>query len=109
MSKVDPPGSELDSGTDLGIVLNSEPENKSTSKSQYVRIFMDASVRQQIIEFAATDTSHELGGVLIGYLKQSNPAEVFVEAIIPAKYTESVKASITFTHATWEDIHAVKD
>lgn len=74
-----------------------------------VHIRLDAAVRQQMIEYALTNTSCELGGMLIGTVKDGSPPVVAVEAMIPARYTDAVHASITFTHATWQDIHAVKD
>ncbi len=100
------PGDEQ--APDLDIVLN-EPSSSSSVDAGAVRIRLDASARQQMIEYAATNTTCELGGMLIGRVVAGTPAIVIVEAVIQAKYTSAVQASITFTHETWQDILAVKD
>jgi len=74
-----------------------------------VHIVFDGTVRQQIVELALTDTRRELGGVLIGSLSNDGKPAVQITAMIPARYTDSQNASITFTHETWQDILAVKD
>ena len=74
-----------------------------------VHIECDATVRQQIREYAMTDTSRELGGVLIGTVRQQGQPRVQVTAMIIARYTDAHNASVTFTHETWTDILAIKD
>ncbi len=93
---------------DIDIVLN-EPTGPSASPTEAVHIRLDATARQQMIDHAFSNTTCELGGILIGRVVEGTPATVIVEAMIPAKYTSAVRASITFTHETWQDIHAVKD
>ncbi|HEY3267032.1 MAG TPA: LysM peptidoglycan-binding domain-containing protein [Armatimonadota bacterium] len=73
-------------------------------------IWMDPAVAASIEQFAQTDTTRELGGVLLGELRTDGPRPlVRVTAAIEAKHTEAVSTSVKFTHATWDDIHRVKD
>lgn len=73
-------------------------------------IWMDPEVQMQIEAFAQTDTSKELGGVLLGELvTDSAKPLVRVCAAIEAKHTEAVHTSVKFTHETWDDINRVKD
>lgn len=74
-----------------------------------VHIDCDTVVRKQIHDYALTDTSRELGGVLIGTVRASGQPLVQVTAMIPARYTDARNASVTFTHETWQDILAIKD
>lgn len=94
---------------DIEITLSGAALPATTASTVPVQIRLETSVRQQINEYARTNTSCELGGVLIGDVETGNPATATVEGMIPARFTEAVKASITFTHDTWRDIHAVKD
>jgi proteasome lid subunit RPN8/RPN11 len=95
----------------MDITLRDVPRRDAdvAAAASAVRIRLDASVRQQMLAYASTDTTRELGGMLIGSVQDSAIPVVTVEAMIPARYTESVQASITFTYQTWQDIHAVKD
>ena len=96
-----PPEAELD----MDVSLSSPGES---CDSPGIRI--DPIVREQIERFAATDTSTELAGVLLGELLTNGPhPEVLIHAAIEAKYTEAVHTSVKFTHATWDDINKVKD
>ena len=86
-----------------------EPAGSQAVDAGAVHIRLDASARQQMIDYASSNTTRELGGMLIGSVREGTPAIVIVEAMIQAKYTSAVQASITFTHETWQDILAVKD
>lgn len=74
-----------------------------------VKIVVDGTVRKQMIEYAATDKSNELGGMLIGTFKPGDQPTVYVEAWIQARYTDRSVASLTFTHETWQDVLEIKD
>lgn len=98
---------ENPAGEELEIELT---ETAATDRdARAVHIVFDGTVRQQIVEFALTDTRRELGGVLIGSLCGDGKHAVQITAMIPARYTDAHNASITFTHETWQDILAIKD
>ncbi len=102
-----PPDDEPD---DLEIILeDAGSPAASKGKERFVHILMDADIRRQIADFAASDTRRELGGVLIGTLREGDTAEVGITAIIQARFTDASSASLTFTHETWQDILEVKD
>ncbi|MHB0935557.1 MAG: LysM peptidoglycan-binding domain-containing protein [Armatimonadota bacterium] len=96
-----PAGDELD----IELTENAVPDWDTRA----VHIDFDGTVRQQIVEFAMTDTRREMGGVLIGSLSCDGKPAVQITAMIPARYTDAGNASITFTHETWQDILAIKD
>ena len=98
---VNPAGEELD--------IELTETSSATGAAGAVHIAFDGTVRQQIVEFAMTDTRRELGGVLIGTVASDGRPAVQVTAMIPARYTDAGNASITFTHETWQDILAIKD
>lgn len=73
-------------------------------------IWVDPEVEKRIGDYVATDTTKELAGVLLGeVVTDADGSLVRVLAEIEAKHTEAVHTSVTFTHATWEDIYRVKD
>lgn len=95
----------LNADVDLGISLNTTNEAGDSPD-----ILLDPEVHLQIEKFAATDTSRELGGVLLGELITDGARPlVKIHAAIEAKHTEAVHTSVKFTHATWDDINQVKD
>lgn len=93
----------------IDVTLRDVPHEDGATGQAAVHIRLDASVHQQMQDYADTDTSLELGGILIGTVEESATSVVTVEAMIPARYTEAVQSSITFTHRTWQDIYEVKD
>lgn len=92
---------------DVDLVLS---EGDSAKAKDSPEVWMDDEVKNQIDLFAATDTSRELGGVLLGeVVLDGDTPLVRVLAAIEAKHTEAVHTSVKFTHATWDDINRVKD
>lgn len=75
-----------------------------------LEIFIENEVVKFIDEFATTDTSRELGGILIGnaYRYREKPF-ILISGAIEAKYSESSKTTMKFTHKSWEYIYSVKD
>jgi Mov34/MPN/PAD-1 family. len=72
-----------------------------------VHLYCNQNVFWQIETFAATDSTKELGGILIGnYRNHSGKTDVIITDFIEANYTDATAASLTFTHDTWDDIHA---
>lgn len=85
-------------------------KSESVSPGDCPHIWLDPEVEKQIEQFANTDTSKELGGVLLGELvTDGGTPQVRILAAIEAKHTKAVHTSIKFTHATWEDINKLKD
>lgn len=73
-------------------------------------ILFKKQVQQQIDEFAASDTSRELGGVLLGIPEEKDEGLCLsITAMLKAKKTAANKTSITFTHETWDQIHREKE
>lgn len=78
--------------------------------SNKIHVTINKEVKLLIDEYAASDTSRELGGVLIGgYEEKSGCYEVYIKARIKAHYSEASKSNIKFTHQTWEYIDRVKE
>lgn len=61
---------------------------------------------EAVIEHVFSSPEHEVGGVLVGEIRQV-PAETIVRAAIPALQATSERASVTFTHDAWETVHQV--
>jgi len=75
-----------------------------------IKISLNRMVQRQILEYAASDTAKELGGILLGMPEDSETGtDLQVSAMLKAKKTAADKTSLTFTHETWEQIHHEKD
>jgi proteasome lid subunit RPN8/RPN11 len=74
-------------------------------------IFVDLDVMRDIEAHAATDTSVELGGVLLGGQFQDADGRPFVVVTdsLRAQHFEATKGSFKFTHDTWERISRERD
>ncbi len=71
-----------------------------------VKIFVREEVINDILSYSKTDTSRELGGVLLGRYKEiDGKYKVLIEETVIAQHTEAGLSQITFTHETWEYIH----
>ncbi len=70
-----------------------------------LKIFMDVSVFDEILEYSKQDIAKELGGVLVGEYIRENKAEfIKISDFLPAKYTERDGTYIKFTPETWSNI-----
>jgi proteasome lid subunit RPN8/RPN11 len=69
-------------------------------------IFVDLDVARDMEEHALSDTSVELGGVLLGghYEDENGQPFVVVTDSLRAQHYESTKGSFKFTHDTWSAI-----
>jgi proteasome lid subunit RPN8/RPN11 len=69
-------------------------------------IFVDLDTLREMEVHAATDTSVELGGVLLGgqYQDESGHPFVLVTDCLRAEHYEATKGSFKFTHDTWQQI-----
>lgn len=74
-------------------------------------IEMPVEVETFIEKFSISDTSRELGGVLVGTLEEDKEkrAVVKIVAAIPAEHTEANLSSVKFTAESWEHINAVME
>jgi proteasome lid subunit RPN8/RPN11 len=74
-------------------------------------IFVDLDVLMDMEAHAATDTSVELGGVMLGghYHDEDGKPFVVVTDTLRAEHYESTKGSFKFTHETWEKISRQRD
>lgn len=71
-----------------------------------LEIYMDGKVYESIREFAASDTSRELGGVLLGGIhEKDHKSTLVIRGALEAKHTQSTRTTLTFTHETWDRIH----
>jgi proteasome lid subunit RPN8/RPN11 len=69
-------------------------------------IFVDLDVLQDMEDHALSDTSVELGGVLLGQTCTDEDGRPFIVVTdsLRAQHYESTKGSFTFTHDTWSAI-----
>ena len=74
-------------------------------------IFVDMDVMRDMEIHAQTDTSVELGGVLLGgqYEDQDGKPFVIITDSLRAQHYEATKGSFKFTHDTWEEITRQRD
>lgn len=72
-----------------------------------LQIYIKQDVYKQIEKHSKTDTSKELGGILIGkHLTYLEKSYVVISAYIEARFTDSSSSTLTFTHKSWEYIHS---
>jgi proteasome lid subunit RPN8/RPN11/LysM repeat protein len=72
-----------------------------------VKVYVRQDAYRQIERHAASDKTKEVGGILIGdFVELLGKSHVVVSAFIEAKYTDSSVSTLTFTHETWDYIHA---
>ncbi len=70
-----------------------------------LKVFMDISVFEEVLEYSKQDIAKELGGVLIGEYSKENKAEfIKISDFLPAKYTQRDGTYIKFTPETWSNI-----
>jgi proteasome lid subunit RPN8/RPN11 len=69
--------------------------------------FVASGVRERIYDHVFSSLDAEVGGVLIGHLREDgNP---LVTDIIPALEAEGGRSRVTFTHEAWSVIHSTLD
>lgn len=75
-----------------------------------VKVYIRQEVYQALETFAASDTGRELGSILLGeYAQEMGKTYVVISDYIEARYTDASASTLTFTHETWEDIHAQRE
>ncbi len=82
-----------------------------TPRDADLPIFVDMDAMRDMEIHAQSDTSVELGGVLLGgqYVDEDGQAFVLVTDSLRAKHYESTKGSFKFTHDTWSEITRERD
>jgi proteasome lid subunit RPN8/RPN11 len=76
-----------------------------------VRVFLNQPAYSRICVHSVSDTSIEVGGVLVGHwcLSKGHEQFVMVEHALPARHTRQGSAFLTFTQDSLVDIHAQID
>lgn len=72
-----------------------------------VKVYIKQDVYKALEKLAASDTSKELGSMLLGeYCQEHGKTHVIISQYIEAKYTDASASTLTFTHETWDYVHA---
>ncbi len=74
-------------------------------------VFFDRLAADQIERHALSDTSVELGGILLGKECQDPQTRipfVWIRHAIEARHYENTQASFTYTHESWEEINRLR-
>ena len=75
-----------------------------------VKVYIKQDVYKALEKYATSDTSKELGTILIGdYCEQLGKTHVVISDYIEAKYTDASASTLTFTHETWDYVHKQHD
>ncbi len=79
------------------------------TKQEY-RVFLSETAFDRAVARGDSDTTREIGGVLIGELLRDDAGPYLrIDGTIDALHAEEKGAELTFTHATWEHIHKEMD
>ena len=79
-------------------------------ESDDVKVYIKQDVYKALEKYASSDTSKELGTILIGdYCEQLGKTHVVISDYIEAKYTDASASTLTFTHDTWDYVHKQHD
>ena len=78
-----------------------------SAEDEDVRVRLRGEVRDAIYDHVFSEIDCEVGGVLVGRYESDGPA--VVTAIIPALRASGSRASLTFTHDAWQEIHQQLD
>ncbi len=82
--------------------LSSTPDDSIGSQKK-VEVNIDASIAEQIKQYTLSDTSREMGGLLLGtYTEAPGYFYIQIKAAIEARYTEAGQSTLTFTHESWD-------
>lgn len=83
-----------------------------TPEADDLPIFLDRKPADQIERHALSDTSVELGGILLGYEcvdERDGKPFVWITEALEARHYENTQASFTYTHDSWEEISRERD
>lgn len=72
-----------------------------------VKVYIKQDVYKALEELAASDTTKELGSIIIGdYANKLGKTNVIISEYVEAKYTDASASTLTFTHKTWDYVHS---
>ena len=75
-----------------------------------VKVYIKQEVYKALEKYASSDTTKELGTILIGdYCEEHGKIHVVISDYIEAKYTDASASTLTFTHETWDYVHKQHD
>jgi proteasome lid subunit RPN8/RPN11 len=75
-----------------------------------VKVYIKQDVYKALEKYASSDTSKELGTILIGdYCEELGKTHAVISDYIEAKYTDASASTLTFTHETWDYVHKQHD
>ena len=70
-------------------------------------IYISQPAYRKIHKFTKNKLTNESGGVLVGtVIEEFNKTNIIVNGFVEAKYCDASPTTLTFTHETWEHIHA---
>ncbi len=71
-----------------------------------VKVYIKQDVYKALEKFASSDTSKELGSIILGeYAEELGKTHIVISEYIEAKYTDASASTLTFTHETWDYVH----
>lgn len=71
-----------------------------------VKVYIKQDTYKALEKLASSDTSKELGSILIGMpVQEMGKTHVIISDFIEAKYTDASASTLTFTHETWDYVH----
>jgi len=99
------------SSLDVRAIDEKELDDKPFPKvKQEFRVLLAEEAFDRAVERGDADTSREIGGVLVGeVLRDAAGPYVKIDTTIDALHADEKGAELTFTHATWDHIHAEMD
>ena len=72
-----------------------------------VKVYIKQDVYKALEKLAASDTSKELGSIILGeYCQEHGKTHVIISQYVEAKYTDASASTLTFTHETWDYVHS---
>lgn len=70
-------------------------------------IYISQSVYKEIHKFTKNKLTNESGGMLIGnVIQEFGKTNIVIQGFVEAKYCEATPTTLTFTHETWDYVHA---
>ncbi|MDR1481359.1 MAG: LysM peptidoglycan-binding domain-containing protein [Synergistaceae bacterium] len=102
-------GIEIQDGVERKAGVARLPVNfvlSGTVENDDVKVYIHQKAYKAIEKYAHSDTSKELGSILIGdYTEYSGKTQVVIQWVIEAKYTDASASTLTFTHETWNYVY----
>lgn len=72
-----------------------------------VKVYIKQDVYKALEKLSSSDTSKELGSIILGdYCQELGKTHVIISHYVEAKYTDASASTLTFTHETWDYVHA---